>query len=151
MESKSCFFIGHRDAPESLSKKLDDAIEEHIVHFGVNSFAVGNYGRFDWMSQKALSRAKKRHPDILIRVAIPYHPALVRLELPEGFDSFYFPEGQENVPRRAAIPRLNRTLINESAFLIAYVRFIFGGSYSVMEYAGKREKRGLIQITRLWE
>lgn len=44
---KLCFFIGHSDAPESLKPKLDDAIERHIADFGVDSFVVGNYGRFD--------------------------------------------------------------------------------------------------------
>ena len=146
---KSCFFIGHRDAPDSLTGKLDEAIEKHIVEFGVSSFAVGNYGNFDRMSQRALVRAKNRHPDIFIQMAIPYHPALVCVELPEGFDSLYFPAGQENVPRRAAIPRLNRTLVNESDFLIACVLFVSGGSYNVMEYARKREKRGLLHITLL--
>ena len=149
MSEKSCFFIGHRDAPDSLTGKLDEAIEKHIVKFGVSSFVVGNYGNFDRMSQRALARAKKRHPDIFIQMAIPYHPALVRVELPEGFDSLYFPAGQENVPRRAAIPRLNRTLVNESDFLIACVLFISSGSYNVMEYARKREKRGLLHITLL--
>ena len=146
---KSCFFIGHRDAPDSLADKLDAAIERHIVHFGVGSFIVGNYGNFDRMSQHALIKAKTRHPDIFIQVVIAYHPALVRVELPEGFDGVYFPQGQENVPRRAAIPRLNRTLVNESDFLIAYVLFISGGSYSVMQCAERREKRGLLRITRL--
>ena len=146
---KSCFFIGHRDAPDSLTDKLDEAIERHIVEFGVGSFVVGNYGNFDRMSQRALIRAKKRHPDIFIRMAIPYHPALVRVELPEGFDSVYFPAGQETVPRRAAIPRLNRMLVNESDFLIAYVLFVSGGSYNVMECARRREKRGLLRVTLL--
>ena len=149
VDVKSCFFIGHRDAPDSLTEKLDEAIERHIVEFGVSSFTVGNYGNFDRMSRRALVRAKKRHPDIFIQMAIPYHPALVRVELPEGFDSLYFPEGQENVPRRAAIPRLNRTLVNESDFLIAYVLFISSGSYNVMEYARNREKRGLLRVTLL--
>lgn len=146
---KSCFFIGHHDAPGVLADKLDASIEQHIVNFGVGSFVVGNYGNFDRMSQRALVRAKKHHPDIVIQMAIPYHPALVPVKLPEGFDSVYFPNGQENVPRRTAIPRLNRTLVNESDFLIAYVRFISGGSYNVLQYARQREKRGLLHITQL--
>lgn len=77
MPGKLCFFIGHRDAPDSLAERLNDAIEHHIVDFGVDSFVVGNYGRFDRMSQSALTRAKKRRPDISIRMAIAYHPALI--------------------------------------------------------------------------
>ena len=134
-----------------MADKLDAVIEEHIVRFGVGAFVVGNYGNFDRMAQRALARAKKRRPDILVRMAIPYHPALVRVEAPEGFDGIYFQEGQESVPRRAAISRLNRTLVNESDFLIAYVLFVSGGSYDVMRYAERREKRGLLRITRLNE
>ena len=146
---KSCFFIGHSDAPDSLTTKLDEAIEMHITTFGVNDFVVGNYGRFDRMARSALTRAKKRHPDISVQMGVPYHPAFRRVELPEGFDSAYFPEGLETVPKRAAIPRLNRILINESDFLIAYVWYISSGSYRLMEYARKRESRGLVTITML--
>ena len=149
MKGKLCFFIGHRDAPDSLANKLDEAIERHIVDFGVDLFMVGNYGRFDRMSQSALARAKKRHAEISVLLAIPYHPSLIRVELPEGFDGSYFPEGQEEVPPRAAIPRLNRTLVNEADFLVAYVSYISSGAYKVMEYARKREKRGLLHITML--
>ena len=149
MNGKLCFFIGHRDAPDSLSDKLAETIERHIVDLGVDSFIVGNYGRFDRMSQSALAPAKKRHAEISVRLAIPYHPSLVRVELPEGFDGSYFPDGQEELPPRAAIPRLNRTLVSEADFLIAYVRYISNGAYNVMEYAKKREKRGLLHITLL--
>ena len=145
----SCFFIGHHDAPGILAAKLDEAIERHITGFGVDSFVVGNYGSFDRMAQSALIRAKKRHPDISIQMAVPYHPALRRVELLEGFDSIYFPEGQERAPYRTAISRLNRTLVNESDFLIAYVWYISGGSYKLMEYARKRERNGLLKITML--
>ena len=146
---KLCFFIGHSDAPESLKPKLDDAIERHIADFGVDSFVVGNYGRFDWMAQSALRKAKKRRPEILVQMGVPYHPAIRRVELPDGFDSAYFPEGQENVPKRAAIPRLNRVLVNEANFLIAYVWHISGGAYKLMEYARNRESRSLLRITML--
>ena len=67
---KSCFFIGHSDAPDSLGTKLDDAIEMHITVFGVNSFVVGNYGHFDRMAQSALARAKKRNR----KCSGPRHP-----------------------------------------------------------------------------
>ena len=146
---KSCFFIGHRDAPDSIALKLRDEIENHITNFGVQFFIVGNYGQFDRMAQTALIQAKKRHPDIFIKMGIPYHPALRHVELPEEFDGSYFPWGQEKVPHRSAISRLNRILIQESDFLIAYVQYISGGSYKAMQYAKKRESQGLIHITML--
>jgi len=44
---KSCFFIGHRDAPESIRTDLTQAITELIEREQVQEFIVGSYGRFD--------------------------------------------------------------------------------------------------------
>ena len=151
MLGKSCFFIGHRDAPETIAAQLEEAIERHITEYGVNAFVVGNYGGFDQMVQKALADAKNRHPDILIRMAVAYSPARVLVELPDGFENIYFPMEQRKTPGRAAIPHLNRILVNESNFLIACVNRTSGGAYSVLEYARRREKRGLIRVMTLQE
>ena len=67
---KSCFFLGHRDAPESIRESLDDAIEGLITEYGVMKFFVGHYGRFDRIAQTALVRAKARHPEISVRLLI---------------------------------------------------------------------------------
>ncbi len=55
---KLCFFIGYRDAPDSLSDKLDETIERHIVDLGVDSFIVGNYGRFDRLSIRRIAKSE---------------------------------------------------------------------------------------------
>ena len=34
---KSCFFIGHREASEEIFSALTEAVEHHIVDFGVPS------------------------------------------------------------------------------------------------------------------
>lgn len=44
MNTKRCFFIGHRDTPEDILYALRMAIEKHIVRYGVEEFIVGNYG-----------------------------------------------------------------------------------------------------------
>ncbi|MBE6997554.1 MAG: hypothetical protein E7427_05225 [Ruminococcaceae bacterium] len=46
----TCFFIGHRDAPETLRPLLAEAVERHITQYGVTEFAVGHYGHFDAMA-----------------------------------------------------------------------------------------------------
>ena len=58
MNGKLCFFIGHRDAPDSLSDKLEEAIERHIVDLGVDSLIVGNYGRFDRLSIRRIAKSE---------------------------------------------------------------------------------------------
>ncbi len=81
----TCFFIGHRDAPDSILPSLSAAIETRIVEDGVDQFVVGNYGRFDLLAAQAVRKAKKQHPDILLFYLRPYHPA-ERSFTPAGFD-----------------------------------------------------------------
>ena len=63
---KSCFLIGHREASSEVLPALMEAIEQHIVEYGVTEFIVGNYGGFDHMAAKAVITAKERHPDITL-------------------------------------------------------------------------------------
>ena len=72
---KSCFFIGHREAPESLVPFLAEAIERHISEMGVTEFVVGAYGAFDRMAARQLAEMKKRYSEINIMLLTPYHPA----------------------------------------------------------------------------
>ena len=46
------FFIGHREAPDTLLEKLYAEVERHITEYGVTDFVVGRYGRFDGMAAK---------------------------------------------------------------------------------------------------
>ena len=58
---KSCFFIGHWEASEEIFPELAEAVEQHIVHYGVTEFIVGNYGGFDRMAARAVISAKALH------------------------------------------------------------------------------------------
>ena len=64
---KSCFFIGHREASSEVLPALTEAVEQHIVEYGVTEFIVGNYGGFDYMAAKAVIAAKERHPGITLQ------------------------------------------------------------------------------------
>ena len=147
MAGKSCFLIGSHLSPDALSPLLDEAIERHIAEYGVTEFLVGRYGRFDQLAAEALRRAKERHPGIRLRLLIPYHPAQRPVDVPSGFDGTYYPEGRETVPKRLAILRAGQMAAGESEYLIASPGF--GGSRTITDYALRREKRGLIQVTLL--
>ena len=103
MDKKRCFLIGHHDAPESIYPALQREIERHITELGVTEFIVGHYGNFDRMAARALVEAKQAHPEISLWLLLPYHPAEQKVEVPEGFDGSFYPEGMESVPRRVAI------------------------------------------------
>lgn len=149
MVKRVCFFIGHRDAPDSLMPLLIETVERHITEYGVADFYVGGFGRFDTLASKAVQAAKKRHPAVTLTRLLPYHPFDRPIPTPEGFDGTFYPPGMEYVPKRAAIVRANRYMVDNSDFLIAYVAHPSGGSRKILDWALKRQRRGLIHVTNL--
>ena len=150
---KSCFFIGHREASSEVLPALTEAVEPHIVEYGVTEFIVGNYGGFDYMAAKAVIAAKERYPGITLSMLIPYHPAERPLELPQGFDNTFYPPGMEKVPRKLAIVRANRYMVDHVDYLIAYAWHPASNARDLMAYAQKKgisttnlgeSKKGLI-------
>ncbi len=148
----TCYFIGHRQIRGDLKEvyaTLEREIETHIINYHVEAFYVGDHGAFDHMVQRALVEAKKRHPEIVAQVALAYHPAIRPVKCPQGLDGTYFPQGQESALPRYAIVKLNERMVRNSEYLIAYVNAITDGSYNLLTYARRREKRGLLRITNL--
>ena len=146
---KSCFFIGHRETSSEILPALVEAVEKHIMEYGVTEFVVGNYGGFDRMAAKAVIAAKERHSDITLSMLIPYHPAERPIEPPQGFDNTFYPPGMEKVPRKIAIVWANRYMVDHSDYLIAYAWHPASNAMDLVEYAKKREERNLISVTVL--
>lgn len=140
MEQKSCFFIGHRDTPEHVYPALEQAVEQLITQ-GVTDFYVGNHGSFDRMAARAVIAAKQRHLEVRLTMLLPYHPAEREVVLPAGFDGSLYPPGMENVPRRFAIPRANRWMVEHCTHLVAYVNHPASNAGKVVEWGRIQEKR----------
>ena len=117
---KTCFLIGHRDAPYDLREKLEKAIAEAITKYGVTEFVVGQYGAFDKMAAVCLAEAKKAHPELRLLLLLPYHPAEREVVLPAGFEGSFYPPRMEAVPRRLAIVRANEYMAKHCDLLICY-------------------------------
>ena len=143
---KSCFFIGHREVDERLLPRLELTIERLIVEENVRYFYVGGYGGFDRIAAAAVKHAKQKYPDITLMLVLPYHPAERSVPTPNGFDGTYHPEGLESTPRRYAIVRTNQIMVDNSDWLVCYVRHGASNSRNLLEYARRREDKGLIQI-----
>lgn len=145
----TCFFIGHRETPDSILPELSDEVERHITEYGVTDFVVGKYGQFDALAAKCVIAAKKRHLEVTLTLLLPYHPYDRPTPTPPGFDSTFYPPGMETVPKRAAIVWANRYMVEHREYLIAYVWHPASNAREVVEYAQKWEKRGMIQVTIL--
>jgi len=144
MNDKTCFFIGAHYASNDIIEPLTAAIEQHITEYGVSDFTVGHYGNFDSIVASVLSNLKKQYPSIVLNLLLPYHPVHQPVIVREGFAPVY-PGGLENVPKRFAIVKANRNRIDESDYLIAHPGY--GNSRNFVEYAQRREKKGLIKVT----
>lgn len=150
MRDKTCCFIGHSRFSEDISQKVAEAVERHILEYGVTEFLVGNYGQFDGVAKRVVKAAKAKYPGIHLYLMLPYRPEQGRY-LPDraGYDNFVYPEEMEGVPLKVAIPRLNRVMVDQSGYAIAYVRYSFGGAAATLEYARRKERKGLIRIENL--
>ena len=146
---KTCFFIGHREAGENLKEPLAQAVERHIAAYGVTDFVIGQYGGFDRLATRVVIEAKRQHSEICLTLLLPYHPAERLIDTPAGFDGTFYPPGMETVPRRVAIVRANRYMVDNSDFLIGYVWHPASHARTLLDYARKREKRGLIHVENL--
>lgn len=143
---KICFFIGHRDAPESVLPRLKAAAERHVREMNVTTFVVGHYGRFDTMAAQAVREIKAAHPSVML-LLLPYHPAQRPAEIPPGFDGTYYPF-ETAVHPRTAIIRANRAMVEQSDCLIAYVLHP-GNARAVYEYALRRSARAGLRVENL--
>ena len=150
-EWKSCFFIGHREADERLLPRLELIIERLIQEDCVRYFYVGGYGGFDRIAAAAVKRAKQKYPDITLMLVLPYHPSERPTEAPDGFDGTYHPGGLEGTPKRYAIVRANRIMVDACDWLVCYVRHGAGNSRKLLDYAQRRATRSLIQIENIGE
>lgn len=146
MNHKTCFFIGHRDAPNIIRDELEKAIETHIVLHGVTSFVVGHYGNYDRMAAQAVISAKQHYPNITLTMLLPYHPAENPISTPDGFDSTFYPPNMENVPKRLAIVRANRYMVDYSDYLIAYAWHPASNARELVEYT---KRKGTICVTEI--
>ena len=149
MQTTTCFFIGHRETPDSILPALMQAVEHHITKYGVSAFVVGHYGRFDLLAAQAVKTAKKRHQAVTLNLLLPYHPYDRPISPPEGFDCTYYPPGMETVPKRLAIVRANRYMVDHCTHLIAYAWHPASNARDLVEYARSREQQGQIVITLL--
>ena len=132
MQHKTCFFIGHRDAPETILPLIYEAVKRHIIEYGVSEFVVGHYGHFDTFAAHAVREAKKHYPEVMLTLLIPYYPYTNDTS---GYDRTFYPPGMEDVLKPFAIVRANEYMIRTSDYLICYDRGQIGKTRDYVELA----------------
>ena len=137
MPSKTCTFFGHRDTPDSIRPVLHNTLINLIEMQGIDTFFVGNQGKFDSMVYSELKELSKAYPHIRYSVVLAYLPKKRDFDLTDFSDTVY-PDGLETVPPRFAIDKRNRLMIDWSDTVVTYVCTSIGGAAKFKDLAEKR-------------
>lgn len=132
----TCTFFGHRDAPNKIMPVLQAALVDLIENKHVDKFYVGNQGAFDCIVRSSLEELESEYPHIRYSVVLAYLP-----QKDTGYDYSHsvYPDGFESAPPKYAIVKRNRWMIDESDYVITYVKCA-GGASKFKELAEKKGK-----------
>lgn len=123
-----CTFFGHNDTLQEIQPKLESSLINLIENHNVNIFYVGNHGNFDVLVKKTLKKLKATYTNINYSIVLAYMP--IERQKCNSEDYFYtiYPEGLENIPPKYAIIKRNRWMINNSDYVVTYVKRNTGGA-----------------------
>ena len=138
-----CTFFGHKDTPKEIEPTLRSTLIDLIENKNVTVFYVGNNGNFDTMVRRQLEDLSQTYP-------IEYHVVLAYLPTEnnkyDNLTNTIYPEGLETVPKRFAISRRNKWMIQQSDIVVTYVTRNFGGAAQFKALA-ENKKKIIINLT----
>ena len=131
-------FCGHGTIlfKDEVTIKLSGVIEK-LINEGADTFYLGGYGDFDFLAARAVKSAAMKRMNIVSILVIPYLEHKYNKEL---YDETIYPD-LERVPKRYAISKRNKWMIDNSDVVVSYVDHDWGGAAKTLEYAKKKRKR----------
>lgn len=138
---KICCFAGHSQLTGCgrIKSQLKKEITNLIVNDDVDTFYNGGKGYFDQLCADVVNEVKKDYPFIKSYCVLAYP----RSRANEGsdillnkFDEIFYPN-LEKTPYHLAILKRNEWMVDNSDFLIVYIKYTWGGAAKTLEYAQK--------------
>lgn len=135
-------FCGHsKFSFDDLAKNdLRELLLQNIRKNPTCKFYLGGYGNFDSLCLSILKEIKIDFPNIELLFITPYldnnYSKLENAKL--YYDGIIYPP-LENVPRRFCISKRNEWMVNEADFVIAFVKYSWGGAAKTLEYAKSKK------------
>ncbi len=131
-------FCGHSKLIEQNTIRAHLIRELRILlDQGNHKFYIGGYGDFDLLAAKVLHELKSEYPELESILILPYLDRPVDTSL---YDNTIYPP-LENVPKRYAISRRNKWMVEQADMVIACVDYDWGGASKTLEYAVKKGLR----------
>lgn len=146
MEHRRCCFAGHGQLSygEDVYEKLIEVLKRLVTEENVTEFFVGNYGSFDRLCARAVRHIKEEFPHIILTLVVPYLTQEIKKNkdyFNSAFDSILVADMPENTPKAIKILKCNEYMVRKSEFVVAYVKYSFGGAYKTIEFAQRKGKK----------
>ena len=145
-------FCGHSNFSfdTTVKEKLKALLLQKIRKNPTCKFYLGGYGNFDSLCLSILKEIKADFPNIELLFITPYlNNEYSKLETAKlYYDGIIYPP-LENVPPRFCILRRNEWMVDEADFVIAFVKYSWGGAAKTLEYA-KRKKVPFYNLADLY-
>ena len=138
-----CTCFGHRETYKDFSRVLSELLEDLILTQGVVEFWTGGMGNFDGSFSAAVRGLKRKYPDIKLILIKPYfsNELNTNKEYYEyTYDDVVIPDVLVGVHPKSAITKRNRWMVENSDFIVTYVRRDHGGAFEAKKYAAKLDK-----------
>ena len=140
-------FFGHRSIilKEEHIKQIRQIIEENITTSEKTEFLCGGYGDFDNSCAQISREIKKTHQNCHVHFVTPYittsaqnkNSDMIKQNL---YDEIIYPP-IEHIPPRFAISYRNKWMVENSDFIIFFVKRESGGAYDMLKYAKRKNKK----------
>lgn len=137
MHKQACTFFGHADCPEEIKPHLKETICAMIAK-GIDTFYVGDKGKFDGYVRTVLKEVQTQYPYIHYSVVLAYLPQ--KQNFLDHSDTI-LPEGVEVGPIRFAIDRRNRWMLANADTVICYINHNWGGAAKFVAMAVQKGKK----------
>ena len=135
----NCTFFGHRECPDLIKTQLREVLIDLITNHNVDTFYVGNQGRFDAIVRSVLRDLKIEYPRMNYAVVLAYMPGK-QTEYGDHSDTM-LPEGIESVHPRYAISWRNNWMLQQSNYVVTHITHPWGGAYQYAVKAMRQKKQ----------
>ena len=141
-----CCFSGHRIIPKEILPQLKAAVEKAVIGLierGVIFFGAGGALGFDMLAEETVLELKEQYPHIRLILVLPCPPEQQTLHWHDEQRRRYYDILQKADKVRVLSPQYtsgcmlarDRHLVNNSAYLVCYLRERHGGTAYTVDYA----------------
>ena len=135
-----CTFFGHRDTPHDIEERLKTVLTTLITQKGVDTFYIGHQGNFDFLAIKVVSKLNQEFTHINYSIVLAYLPTKKETFFTEDYSHTIYPELLDETPPKFAITKRNKWLIEQSDFVVTYIKHPFSNSEQFKKLAENKGK-----------